>query len=127
MQLENRLAGARPDVRFVVISSDVVYPAGAMKDDERKFWLPMKGVTKPVYAIPGNHDWYDALEGFVATFYDPASARAAMRARIEKDLGISGTNDAEIERLIAEAARLRYLYRGPTASSRPRSSRVSSS
>lgn len=107
-------AAARPDVRFVVISSDVIYPAGAMKDYERKFWLPMKGVTKPVYAIPGNHDWYDALEGFVATFYDPASARAAMRARIEKDLGISGTNDAEIERLIAEAGRLRELYRVPT-------------
>ena len=32
-----------------------------------KFWLPFKGVTKPVFAIPGNHDWYDALEGFNAT------------------------------------------------------------
>ena len=52
-----------PDVRFVVISSDVVYPSGAMSDYEAKFWLPFKGVTRPVYAIPGNHDWYDALEG----------------------------------------------------------------
>ena len=51
-----------PDVRFVVISSDVVYPTGAMRDYEAKFWLPFKGVTRPVYAIPGNHDWYDALE-----------------------------------------------------------------
>ena len=46
------------DVRFVVVSSDVVYPTGAMKDYESRFWLPFKGVTKPVYAIPGNHDWY---------------------------------------------------------------------
>ena len=58
-------AAAADDVRFVVLSSDVVYPTGAMRDYELRFWLPFKGVTKPVYAIPGNHDWYDALEGFV--------------------------------------------------------------
>ena len=62
--------------KFVVISSDVVYPTGAMGDYEAKFWLPFMGVTKPVYAIPGNHDWYDALEGFAATFL-----RAGRRAR----------------------------------------------
>ena len=55
-------------MRFVVISSDVVYPNGSMIDYEANFWLPFKGVTKPVFAIPGNHDWYDALEGFLATF-----------------------------------------------------------
>ena len=44
------------DVRFVVVASDVVYPTGAMKDYESRFWLPFKGVTRPVYAIPGNHD-----------------------------------------------------------------------
>ena len=58
----------REDVRFVSISSDVVYPNGSMIDYETKFWLPFKGVTKPVFAIPGNHDWYDALEAFLATF-----------------------------------------------------------
>ena len=72
-----------PDVRFVVISSDVVYPTGAMRDYEAKFWLPFKGVTRPVYAIPGNHDWYDALESFAATFLQPDAARASMRARVE--------------------------------------------
>ena len=44
-----------PEVKFVVISSDVVYPSGQLKDYEKKFWLPFKGVNKPVYAIPGNH------------------------------------------------------------------------
>ena len=73
----------KPDVEFVVISSDIVYPSGAMKDYERKFFLPFKGLKKPVYAIPGNHDWYDALEGFVATFYTPEAARKAMAARIQ--------------------------------------------
>ena len=73
-------------MRFVVISSDVVYPTGAMKDYETKFWLPFKGVTRPVYAIPGNHDWYDALEGFAATFLQADAARASIQARVEADL-----------------------------------------
>ncbi len=102
------------DVRFVVISSDVVYPTGAMKDYELRFWLPFKGIGKPVYAIPGNHDWYDALEGFVATFFEPKAARLAMRARIEKDGGVSSTTDATIEKWIATAARLRQEYGVPT-------------
>ena len=90
----------QPDVRFVVISSDVVYPTGAMKDYEAKFWLPFKGVTKPVYAIPGNHDWYDALEGFAATFLEPGAARATMRARVEADLRLTSTTDGRIDELI---------------------------
>jgi len=107
-------AADQEDVRFVVISSDVVYPTGAMRDYELRFWLPFKGVTKPVFAIPGNHDWYDALEAFVATFFEPRAARAAMRARIEVDNRLTGTTDETVERLIAEAARLRREYGVPT-------------
>jgi 3',5'-cyclic AMP phosphodiesterase CpdA len=107
-------AAAADDVRFVVLSSDVVYPTGAMRDYESRFWLPFKGVTKPVYAIPGNHDWYDALEGFVATFFEPEAARAAMRARIAADGGLSSTTDATIEALIQRAAVLRREYGVPT-------------
>ena len=65
---------------------------------------------KPVYAIPGNHDWYDALEGFVATFFRPEAARAAMRARIAADEGLSSTTDARIEEFIQKAAFLRREY-----------------
>jgi 3',5'-cyclic AMP phosphodiesterase CpdA len=104
-----RAAGA-DDVRFVVISSDVVYPTGAMKDYESRFWLPFKGVTKPVYAIPGNHDWYDALEGFAATFFQPDAARVSMRARIEADGGVSSTTEERIEEFIARADFLRRQY-----------------
>ncbi len=102
------------DVKFVVISSDVVYPAGAMRDYEAKFWLPFMGTTKPVYAIPGNHDWYDALEGFTATFLQPTAARAAMRARVEADNRVTSTTDRRIEQLVAEASRLRKEYGVPT-------------
>ncbi len=104
----------REDVKFVVISSDVVYPTGAMKDYETKFWLPFMGTTKPVYAIPGNHDWYDALEAFVATFYEPEAARAAMRARVAADGGVSSTTEGRIEELIRTASRLRREYGVPT-------------
>jgi 3',5'-cyclic AMP phosphodiesterase CpdA len=106
-------AAEASDVRFVVISSDVVYPTGAMKDYEARFWLPFKGVTKPVYAIPGNHDWYDALEGFVATFFERDAARVAMRARVAADDGISSTTDARIEELIERAEFLRRQYGVP--------------
>lgn len=102
------------EVKFVIVSSDVVYPTGAMRDYERCFWLPFMGTAKPVYAIPGNHDWYDALEGFVATFFEPEAARRALRARVDADKGITGTTEEHIERLIAEASRLRKEYRVPT-------------
>jgi uncharacterized membrane protein HdeD (DUF308 family) len=105
---------AREDVRFVVVSSDVVYPIGAMKDYETKFWLPFKGTSKPVYAIPGNHDWYDALEAFAATFMTPEAARRSMRARIEVDKRLTSTTDRRIEELIAQAAQLRRRYGVPT-------------
>jgi uncharacterized membrane protein HdeD (DUF308 family) len=99
-----------PDVRFVVVSSDVVYPTGSMKDYEAKFWLPFKGLTRPVYAIPGNHDWYDALEAFAATFLQADAARASIRARAEADLRVTSTTDDRIEDLIHEAERLRLAY-----------------
>lgn len=103
----------RDEVKFVVISSDVVYPTGGMRDYEAKFWLPFMGTTKPVYAIPGNHDWYDALEGFVATFMEPKAARTAMRARIEVDRFITTTTEKHVDYLINEATRLRNEYRVP--------------
>ena len=84
-----------------------------MKDYEAKFWLPFKGVTRPVYAIPGNHDWYDALEGFAATFLQADAARASIRARVEADLRVTSTTDGRIDELIHEAARLRAGVRRP--------------
>ncbi|HZN31693.1 MAG TPA: metallophosphoesterase [Xanthobacteraceae bacterium] len=102
--------GRRDDVKFLVVASDVVYPAGAMSDYEFNFYLPLKGVTKPVYGIPGNHDWFDALEGFNANFLEPRAARAAMAARVEADLHLTSTDSKRIDKLIEQAARLRRLY-----------------
>jgi uncharacterized membrane protein HdeD (DUF308 family) len=107
-------AGSGPDVCFMVIASDVIYPTGAMKNYETNFWLPFKGFDKPVYAIPGNHDWYDALEGFVATFFTPEAAKIALRARVEADNRLTSTTDDRIAWLIGEAGRLRREYEVPT-------------
>jgi len=103
-----------PDVKFVVISSDVVYPTGALRDYERKFWMPFKGVRKPVYAIPGNHDWYDALDGFVATFFEPERAREAMRARASADLKLTSTTEGIIDEELALTEKWRMEYGVPT-------------
>src|SRR5262249_50542379 len=62
------------------------------------------------YAIPGNHDWYDALEGFAANFLEPDAARAAMRARVAADLGLTTTTDRHISHLIDQAAAWRREY-----------------
>ena len=76
------LLGQRPDVRFLVISSDVIYPDGAARDYEFKFYLPFKGFEKSIYAIPGNHDWYSALDGFAANLHGAGRrARGDGRAR----------------------------------------------
>lgn len=103
----------KPDVRFIVISSDIVYPSGAMKDYERKFFLPFKGVTKPIYAIPGNHDWYDALDAFVATFYTPEAARLAIEARMQSDLKFTATTDKAVRSLISQTSILKKEYQLP--------------
>ena len=51
--------------RFMVICSDVIYPSGDIEDYEAKFYEPYEGYQHPIYALPGNHDWYDGLNGFM--------------------------------------------------------------
>src|SRR3974377_1564266 len=81
-----------------------------MSYDENNFSLPFQGFAKPIYAIPGNHDWYDALEGFNANFLEPKAARAAIEARVEADFGLTSTNTRRIDKLMTEAGRLRQFY-----------------
>ena len=71
---------------------------------------PSREFAKPIYAIPGNHDWYDALEGFNANFLEAKAARAAIEARVAADVGLTSTNARRIDKLMAEAARMRQLY-----------------
>jgi len=104
------LEGLRDDVKFLVVSSDVIYPAGAMKDYEPNFYLPFKGFRKPIYAIPGNHDWFGALEAFNANFLEPDAARAAIRSRLERDKLLTSATTRRMDFMVGEAERLRRAY-----------------
>ncbi|HKP67959.1 MAG TPA: DUF308 domain-containing protein [Pyrinomonadaceae bacterium] len=104
-------AGKRENVKFLVLSSDVIYPDGKMKDYETNFYLPFKGFDKPIYAIPGNHDWFDANEGFNANFLEHDAAVLTLRARQAEDFKTDLiTTDQRFESMTAAAARLRQLY-----------------
>ena len=56
------------DTHFMVICSDVIYPDGDINEYLKKFCHPYKDYPKPIYALPGNHDWYDSLNGFMVHF-----------------------------------------------------------
>lgn len=58
------------DTDFAVVLSDVVYPAGGVAAYEDRFYRPYADYPAPIYALPGNHDWYDGLTGFMTAFCD---------------------------------------------------------
>ncbi|WSQ14508.1 metallophosphoesterase [Streptomyces sp. NBC_01231] len=60
------------DTRFAVIASDVIYPVGSADDYGTKFFRPYQDYRAPIYAIPGNHDWYEDLGAFMRVFCDDA-------------------------------------------------------
>ncbi|MEU9229459.1 metallophosphoesterase [Streptomyces massasporeus] len=60
------------DTRFAVLASDVIYPVGNADDYDTKFFRPYQDYRAPIYAIPGNHDWYEDLGGFMRVFCDDA-------------------------------------------------------
>ncbi|MER5433302.1 metallophosphoesterase [Streptomyces sp. NPDC002588] len=53
---------------FAVLASDVIYPVGSTDDYGTKFFRPYQDYPAPIYAIPGNHDWYEDLGGFMRVF-----------------------------------------------------------
>lgn len=114
MALRNQLIAAsnRERVKFLVLSSDVIYPDGKMKDYERNFYLPFHGFEKPIYAIPGNHDWFDANEGFNANFLERDAAILSLKARLSADVpGNAIKTDQRFNEMTDAADRLRKYYR----------------
>jgi hypothetical protein len=55
---------------LMIIASDVIYPVGSVNDYPLKFFRPYQDYPAPIYAVPGNHDWYDGLGGFMRVFCD---------------------------------------------------------
>jgi hypothetical protein len=64
--------GQTPRGRVLVMGGDEVYPTASREEYEHRFrgpytaalpWAP-PGSAPHLYAIPGNHDWYDGLTNF---------------------------------------------------------------
>ena len=53
------------DTQFAIVVSDVIYPTGETNDYADCFYRPYRDYASPIFAIPGNHDWYSLLTGFM--------------------------------------------------------------
>lgn len=56
------------DTQFAIVVSDVIYPTGETNDYADCFYRAYKEYPRPILAIPGNHDWYSLLTGFMWNF-----------------------------------------------------------
>jgi hypothetical protein len=68
--------------------SDIIYPAGAVDDYVDGVYKPYRAtddanfhIDVPMLALPGNHDWYDGLAGFMFHFCRKEKLPAAAYAR----------------------------------------------
>jgi hypothetical protein len=96
---------------FAVLASDVIYPVGSTGDYGTKFYRPYQDYQAPIYAIPGNHDWYEDLRGFMRAFCDapPLAPQAESRRTVGAWLRSSlwHTPRTPDEQRFAEARQLR--------------------
>jgi hypothetical protein len=75
LELDGLVDGALPRGRALVMGGDEVYPSPSREEYEHRFRgpytaaLPTADAGAPdLYAIPGNHDWYDGLTNFLRFF-----------------------------------------------------------
>lgn len=87
--------GGLPRADFVVFGGDEVYPYASPKEYEDRFvgpfsaalpWTQASSVGPDpghpkLLAIPGNHDWYDGLTGFMRVFAQPGWIGGRERAQ----------------------------------------------
>ena len=99
---------AGKDTAFMVICSDVIYPSGDAENYEEKFYRPYENYPSPIYALPGNHDWYDGLNGFMYHLCD--AEVPTMQGRSPEPV-TSGTDSKRA--LLREPLR-RQLWRKPS-------------
>lgn len=74
------------DADLGVIVSDIVYPAGGITEYADRFYRPYSGFPAPLFGVPGNHDWYDGLTGFMTAFCDASPAAGAPSVEWPRDL-----------------------------------------
>ena len=99
------LMGMAGGTAFLFLCSDVVYPAGGIENYEHAVLRPYADYPGTIYAIPGNHDWYDDGDGFMYWF-----CGARERPRRGRRLARHGLRELAWRRSpIARAERLRAL------------------
>jgi hypothetical protein len=76
------LLKAGAGTRFALLSSDVLYPVGSANEYRDKFFRPYRDYQAPIYAVPGNHDWYDGLTGFMRVFCRAPQLAESPRPRL---------------------------------------------
>lgn len=70
-----------PQGRFLLLGGDEVYPSASREEYEQRFVRvyeaaayadrpPSPETARHLYALPGNHDWYDGLASFMQVFGD---------------------------------------------------------
>jgi len=81
--------GVLPRGQFLFVGGDTAYPVADLRQIHDRFTLPMNHAfgqrfrvadapkRRPLLGIPGNHDWYDNLDGFNRTFRRPARPKLA--------------------------------------------------
>ena len=86
------LLSQAPGTDFTIICSDVIYPSGESGGYRTKFFRPYRDLDGPIFAVPGNHDWYDGLHGFMSHLCGidapmaPLSVGPGLRGRIARRL-----------------------------------------
>ncbi len=65
----------KPD--FMIINGDTAYPAGSAEDFEEGFFKPYQNLGIPIWAVPGNHEYYspECCREFYDVFCTLAHAR----------------------------------------------------
>jgi hypothetical protein len=51
------------DPDFLIINGDLAYPAGRVEDFIQGFFEPYQGLQRPIWAVPGNHEYYSPNSG----------------------------------------------------------------
>ena len=74
---ENGIPKVLPRAKILILGGDQIYPTPTSEMYDQKFRIPFESASldtgidtdQPhMYAIPGNHDWYDGLGSFMKVF-----------------------------------------------------------
>jgi hypothetical protein len=121
---EYALSGDQPRILprgdLLLFGGDTAYPAASAREIERRLLRPWNralrhradGRPRVLLGIPGNHDWYDGLDGFGRLFRRSATGDLTVQARNADGTGsggaASGVDDPSGGR--AEGAIKRHLH-----------------